>query len=57
MGTELQPGSSSDNYPDPDTLALDIDPPTMAMAMEAAFLKQWPEFNADLPLPERRAKV
>jgi hypothetical protein len=56
MATELQPGSSSDDYPDPDTLALDFDPPTMAMAMEAAFLREWPVFNGDLPLPEAESK-
>jgi hypothetical protein len=40
MADLLRPGTSSET----------ID--TMAAAMEAAFLNQWPAFNPDLPLPE-----
>jgi hypothetical protein len=27
----------------------------MAMAMEAAFMKEWPEFNGDLPTPKGKS--
>ncbi|HEY5704603.1 MAG TPA: hypothetical protein VIS96_03400 [Terrimicrobiaceae bacterium] len=45
MGTELRPGSFND-----------VDPATMAKAMEEAFLTEWTPFNGeDLPPPEGKS--